>query len=156
MHLSTLPVDCRVGKLILLGAMFGVADEALTMAAIMSLRSPFMSPPQRREEADRAKHTFATEQSDHLTVLRAYNEVDAMGNDRFNFCREYFLGIKTIQTIALLAHLLEKGNAGPFLVVAPLSAYPHWQRECERWAPSLRTVAYVGVQADRARLREAC
>ena len=27
-HLSALPVDCRVGKLILLGAMFGVADEA--------------------------------------------------------------------------------------------------------------------------------
>jgi HrpA-like RNA helicase len=26
-HLSTLPCDCRIGKLILLGAMFGVADE---------------------------------------------------------------------------------------------------------------------------------
>jgi HrpA-like RNA helicase len=79
LHLSTLPVDCRVGKLILLGAMFGCADEALTIAATLSFRSPFLSPPQRREEADRAKRQFATGQSDHLTVLKAYNECDAQG-----------------------------------------------------------------------------
>jgi hypothetical protein len=49
----------RVGKLILLGAMFGVADEALTIAATLSYRSPFLSPPQKREEADAAKRSFA-------------------------------------------------------------------------------------------------
>ena len=32
-HLSTLPVDVRIGKLILFGAMFNVVDEALTIAA---------------------------------------------------------------------------------------------------------------------------
>jgi HrpA-like RNA helicase len=37
-HLSTLPVDARIGKLILFGAMFGVADETLTVAAILSHR----------------------------------------------------------------------------------------------------------------------
>jgi HrpA-like RNA helicase len=30
-HLSTLPVDVRIGKLILLGTIFGVVDETLTM-----------------------------------------------------------------------------------------------------------------------------
>ena len=44
-HLSTLPVDCRVGKLILFGAMLGVADEALTIAASLSSRNPFLAPP---------------------------------------------------------------------------------------------------------------
>ena len=54
-HLSTLPVDCRVGKLLLMGSMFGVADEALSVAASLSFRSPFLSPPAKREEADRCK-----------------------------------------------------------------------------------------------------
>jgi ATP-dependent RNA helicase DHX57 len=48
-----------------------VADEALTIAAILSHRSPFMAPPSKRDEADAAKRSFAVggaAQSDHLTV----------------------------------------------------------------------------------------
>ena len=115
-HLSTLPVDCRIGKLILLGAMFGVTDDALTIAATLSYRNPFMSPMAAREEADRAKMTFATAQSDHLTVLNAYKQVDAMGKSRFDFCRENFLSIKTIQTIAgLKRQFLELLSAAGFV-----------------------------------------
>jgi hypothetical protein len=115
-HLSSLPVDCRVGKLMLLGAMFGCADEALTIAATLSYRSPFLSPPQKRDEADRAKHLFATGQSDHLTALRAYQECDAAGSRRFDFAREHFLGIKTLQTIAgLKRQLLELLSAAGFV-----------------------------------------
>jgi hypothetical protein len=80
----------------------------LTIAATLSYRSPFMSPPQKREEADAAKHRFATHQSDHLTALKAYNECDVQGGKRFEFARENFLGIKTLQTIAgLKRQLLE-------------------------------------------------
>jgi HrpA-like RNA helicase len=115
-HLSTLPVDCRIGKLILLGAMFGVTDDALTIAATLSYRNPFMSPISAREEADRAKMTFATAQSDHLTVLNAYKQVDAMGKSRYDFCRENFLSIKTIQTISgLKRQFLELLSASGFV-----------------------------------------
>ena len=115
-HLSTLPVDCRIGKLILLGAMFGVTDDALTIAATLSYRNPFMSPISAREEADRAKMTFATGQSDHLTVLNAYKQVDAMGKSRYDFCRENFLSIKTMQTIAgLKRQFLELLSAAGFV-----------------------------------------
>ena len=115
-HLSTLPVDCRIGKLILLGAMFGVTDDALTIAATLSYRNPFMSPMSVREEADRAKMKFATAQSDHLTVLNAYKQVDAMGKARYDFCRENFLSIKTIQTISgLKRQLLELLSAAGFV-----------------------------------------
>lgn len=33
---------------------------------------------------------------------------------------------KTIQCIALIAHLMSKGVAGPYLVVAPLSTIQNW------------------------------
>lgn len=116
-HLSHLPVDCRIGKLILLGAMFGVANDALTVAATLSYRSPFQSPISRREEADRAKMMFATAQSDHLTVVRAYNEVDSIkGHAKYDFCRENFLSIKTLQTIAgLKRQFLELLSAAGFV-----------------------------------------
>ena len=116
-HLSHLPVDCRIGKLILLGAMFGVANDALTIAATLSYRSPFQSPIARREEADRCKMGFATAQSDHLTVVRAYNEVDSIkGHAKYDFCRENFLSIKTLQTIAgLKRQFLELLSAAGFV-----------------------------------------
>ena len=115
-HLSTLPVDCRIGKLILLGAMFGVANDALTIAATLSYRSPFQAPISKREEADRAKMSFATAQSDHLTIVNAYNSVDSMGHARFSFCRENFLSIKTLQTIAgLKRQFLELLSASGFV-----------------------------------------
>ena len=51
-HLSCLPTDVRIGKFILLGAIFGVTDEALTIAAILSSRSPFVAPYDKRDQAD--------------------------------------------------------------------------------------------------------
>ena len=48
---------------------------------------------------------------------------------------------KTIQTIALLAHLLERGVPGPFLVVAPLSTLSNWSHEFAKW--SLTSVLFI-------------
>lgn len=41
---------------------------------------------------------------------------------------------KTLQTIAFLAHLREKGVWGPFLIVCPLSTLANWINEFERFA----------------------
>ena len=108
-HLSKMPVDVHIGKLILLGAIFGVTNDALTIAATLSTRSPFLSPMNKREEADEAKRHFGTNQSDHLTAVRAYNEWDSVpGPDKYEFCRERFLGFRTLLTIAgLKRQLLE-------------------------------------------------
>lgn len=131
-HLAALPVDVRIGKLILLGAIFGLTDDVrwfgggggggrcaceldlltraprsrpfprqvLTIAAVLSGRPPFLSPFERRAEADASKRAFCVAQSDHLTALNAYREFDRGGAGRFDMCRERFLGVKTLITIA--------------------------------------------------------
>jgi len=44
---------------------------------------------------------------------------------------------KTLQTIALFCRLYEsERDAGPFLVIAPLSTISNWQREVRRFAPA--------------------
>ena len=56
---------------------------------------------------------------------------------------------KTIQVIALIAHLLTKDVTGPFLVVAPLATLPNWVREFEKWLPAQPVIRYHGAGADR-------
>ena len=121
-HLSLLPCDARIGKYILLGAIFGAIDETLTIAAVLTSRSPFVSPFALRDAADAEKRSFAGDtQSDHLAALRAYAEYDSItGNARYDFARSHFLGIKSLQQIGALKRqflelLSEAGFAPPRL-----------------------------------------
>ncbi len=53
--LAELPVEPKVGRLILLGAALRTLDPALTIAAAMGYKDPFLSPPTRRQEADEVR-----------------------------------------------------------------------------------------------------
>ena len=106
-HLACLPTDARLGKFILLGAIFGVVDEALTIAATLSHRTPFIAPFDKRDAADAAKRSFSVGQSDHLAALNAYRQFDSLpGNGKYDFARANFLGIKSLQTIGQLKRQL--------------------------------------------------
>jgi hypothetical protein len=73
----------------------------LSLAVLGRFRSVWTSGSvsiRSRDEADAAHRQFAVGQSDHLTQLRAYMEWDSLaGPDKFSFCRNNFLGIKTLQ-----------------------------------------------------------
>lgn len=56
---------------------------------------------------------------------------------------------KTIQVIAMIAHLRSQQVAGPFMVVAPLATLPNWIREFEKWLPSLPVIRYHGTNVER-------
>ena len=49
--LAQLPIEPRVGQLVLLGAVFGTLDPVLTIAASLGYKEPFLSPPTKRREA---------------------------------------------------------------------------------------------------------
>jgi len=74
--------------------------------------------------------------------------------DRFGLgaCLADDMGLgKTIQLIALLLHERERAAAtgeivAPTLVVAPMSVVSNWQREANRFGPSLRTIVHHGVE----------
>ena len=44
---------------------------------------------------------------------------------------------KTIQCIAVIAHMIEMGVKGPFLVAAPLSTVPNWVSEFKKFTPTV-------------------
>ncbi|XP_040000994.1 putative ATP-dependent RNA helicase DHX57 [Xiphias gladius] len=105
-HLACLPVDVRIGKLMLFGAIFRCLDPALTIAASLAFKSPFVSPWDKREEANEKKLAFALANSDHLALLQAYKGwcCAAKNGNRasFLYCRENFLSWRGLQEIASL------------------------------------------------------
>ena len=56
--LSKLPTDVHLGKFLLIAAVFRCLDAALTVAAALSTKSPFISPLGLEREADQAKSYF--------------------------------------------------------------------------------------------------
>eukprot|EP00936_MAST-01D_sp_MAST-1D-sp1_P002710 g2710.t1 len=57
---------------------------------------------------------------------------------------------KTIQTIGLLAYLMEtKNENGPFLIVVPLSTLSNWANEFQKWAPAIKVLVYHGEKKMR-------
>ncbi|KAL4803624.1 hypothetical protein BDV18DRAFT_144070 [Aspergillus unguis] len=51
---------------------------------------------------------------------------------------------KTIQSIGLLATLIQDHKCWPFLIVVPNSTCPNWRKEIKTWVPSIRAVTYYG------------
>ena len=52
---------------------------------------------------------------------------------------------KTIQTIAMIAYLIEKKNEnGPYLIIVPLSTLSNWVLEFGKWAPTVSAIGYKG------------
>ncbi|KAJ5610985.1 hypothetical protein N7510_007704 [Penicillium lagena] len=74
-YLSMIPADLRCAKLMIYGSIFGCIEPCLTMAAILTVKSPFVSPRERRDEANAAKASFSRPgDGDLLTDLSAYQQ----------------------------------------------------------------------------------
>lgn len=104
-QLARLPLDVFLGKLIILGAVFKCLDMALTVAAILSSKSPFVAPFGQRNQADTIRKGFKKGDSDLLTVYNAYSawkrvcQAATGGGAEFQFCRKNFLSPQTLANI---------------------------------------------------------
>lgn len=121
-QLARLPLDVFLGKLVLMGTVFKCLDMAITVAAILSSKSPFVAPFGQRAQADIVRLGFRRGDSDLLTVYNAYlawkrvcqSAVSASGGGEFQFCKKNFLSIQTLTNIEdlkgqLLVSLADSG-----------------------------------------------
>lgn len=104
-HLSTIPADLRCGKLMVYGATFSCLEACLTTAAILTVKSPFVSPQAKREESKAARSAFAPTQGDLLCDLRAYEQwwimkATSSYRDVKSWCDENYLSNQTLNDIA--------------------------------------------------------
>jgi non-specific serine/threonine protein kinase len=83
-------------------------------------------------------------------TLRAYQK---QGIAYLNFLNEYgFGGIlademglgKTVQTLAFIQYMIEQGYKGANLIVVPTSVLPNWEREADKFVPSMTKLTIYG------------
>jgi ATP-dependent RNA helicase DHX36 len=99
-HLAALPVAPAIGKMLLMGAVFGCVEPILTIAAGLAHRDPFVLPMNKKEEADEVKRRLAGESfSDHVALLRAFDgyQTARRRGDGSNFAWRHFLSENTLR-----------------------------------------------------------
>ena len=79
--LGRMPVDPRVGRIILAADEFGVLPEVLPIAAAMEIQDPRDRPPDRQQAADEAHSEFADPRSDFLSHLRLWRYYEQARSD---------------------------------------------------------------------------
>ncbi|KAI4144528.1 MAG: hypothetical protein L6R39_004139 [Caloplaca ligustica] len=104
-HLSMIPADLRCGKLMVYGATFGCFEACLTIAAILSTKSPFVSPQNKRDESRTARSSFAPNQGDLVCDCRAYEDwLKLKSRSSFRdlrvWCEQNFLSSQTLNDIS--------------------------------------------------------
>ena len=105
-HMASIQADVRCAKLLIYSCVFGCVEDALTVAAILSLKSPFVSPSDARDEANIATKTFDPQGcGDLICSLNAFNEWDDLKSklrmsELRHWCTDNFLSYPTLSDIA--------------------------------------------------------
>ncbi|KAF5190935.1 Dexh-box atp-dependent rna helicase dexh3 [Thalictrum thalictroides] len=101
-HLSMLPVEPKLGKMLIMGAIFNCLDPILTVVAGLSVRDPFLMPIDKKDLAEQAKSQFAArDYSDHLAIIRAYEGWKDAEREQsgYDYCWKNFLSAPTLKAI---------------------------------------------------------
>jgi pre-mRNA-splicing factor ATP-dependent RNA helicase DHX15/PRP43 len=91
-QMSDLPLDPQLAKLILVSPDYGCSVEIFTIVACLSVPQLFMRPREAAKQADEAKAQFIHNESDHLTLLKVYNEYNMVPQkDLKQWCWDNFV-----------------------------------------------------------------
>ena len=148
-QLAALSLDSSLGKLCLLASIFGCLDVALTISAILSSKSPFVTPFGARQRADTVRLGFKKGDSDLLTEYAAYAAwrrlCTTTSQSDFAFCKKNFLSQQNLGAIEdlksqLLTVLVDAG----FVRLSPTERTALGQ---VRYSSSSRNRRFVPVPA---------
>uniref|UniRef100_A0A3P8T2J2 DEAH (Asp-Glu-Ala-His) box polypeptide 34 n=1 Tax=Amphiprion percula TaxID=161767 RepID=A0A3P8T2J2_AMPPE len=71
--LAQLPVDVVIGKMLVLGSLFNLVEPVLTVAAALSVQSPFLRSSQQNPDCATARQPLHSNQGDPFTLLNTFN-----------------------------------------------------------------------------------
>lgn len=95
-RLAKLPIDPRIGRMLLASEHERCLTEALVVAASLSTQDPRERPIERAAEADAKHAVFREEGSDYLSALKLWRELHTQqkrlsGSAFRRWCREHFI-----------------------------------------------------------------
>ncbi|MCK5360019.1 MAG: ATP-dependent RNA helicase HrpA, partial [Gammaproteobacteria bacterium] len=95
-ELSRLPIDPRLGRMLIAGREFNCVNECLIICSALSVRDPRERPHDKREQAAQKQREFKADNSDFITLLNIWNTFHKQSallsqNKLRRWCREHFL-----------------------------------------------------------------
>ncbi len=101
-QLGRLPVDPRIGRMLLAAVEHVCLDEMLIIAAALSVQDPRERPLDKQQAADEIHATFRHEHSDFLTFVNLWNFLEkqrhALSRNKFGkLCQRHFLSVNRVQ-----------------------------------------------------------
>jgi pre-mRNA-splicing factor ATP-dependent RNA helicase DHX15/PRP43 len=101
--MSEFPLDPQLSAMVLHSPKYKCANEALSIAALLSVPQIFVRPRENAKAADEAKANFQHINGDHLTMLNAFHAYKGKcsppgGNPKLgqDWCRENFINGRSI------------------------------------------------------------
>ncbi|KAH9609039.1 hypothetical protein KSS87_007653 [Heliosperma pusillum] len=126
-YLTMLPMEPKLGKMLILGAVFSCLEPVLTVVAGLSVRDPFLTPMDKKDAfevssvvldcymfsespndvyftlqlADAAKVQFYRDYSDHLALIRAYDGWKSAEKEfgGYDYCWKNFISVQSMKAI---------------------------------------------------------
>ena len=102
-QLAKLPVDPRIGRMVLAAKSENALREVLVIAAALSVQDPRQRPSERAAAADEAQKRFNDEKSDFLSWLKLWKFFEEAlvqmksGRKLHEACREHFLSFNRMR-----------------------------------------------------------
>ncbi|KAE8295026.1 putative ATP-dependent RNA helicase DHX34 [Larimichthys crocea] len=87
--LAQLPVDVVIGKMLVLGSLFNLVEPVLTVAAALSVQSPFLRSSQHNPDCATARQPLHSNQGDPFTLLNTFNAWVEMKGERGSGSRKW-------------------------------------------------------------------
>ncbi|KAG1519546.1 hypothetical protein G6F52_008518 [Rhizopus delemar] len=110
--LAQLPVDAIVGKMLILGVVFHMVDPIVTIAAGMSVQSPFVRMTNRNADVIKNRNQFDSKHGDPFTLLNVWQAWLDVKNDRKEssrkWCKRHGVEEQRLYEIAKMKRQFEK------------------------------------------------
>ncbi|MEA2139303.1 MAG: ATP-dependent helicase HrpA, partial [Solirubrobacteraceae bacterium] len=151
-RLAQLPVDPRLGRMVLEADRLGCADEVIVVAAALSIQDPRVRPLEERAAADQMHARFRDERSDFVAFLNLWRHLreqqrELSGNQFRKRCRTEFLHYVRIREWQDLAAQLRQAARG---VGVTINAEPA-ELEAVHVALLSGLLSHVGLRNERRR-----
>jgi len=128
-RLARLPVDPRLGRMVLEADRLGCAEEVTVIAAALSVQDPRERPAELQAQADQLHARFRDPSSDFLAFLNLWNHLrdrrrELSGNQFRKSCREELLNYLRVREWQDLVAQLREAARGVDVELNPEPAQP--------------------------------
>ncbi|KAK7412419.1 hypothetical protein VNO78_03878 [Psophocarpus tetragonolobus] len=106
-QVAEIPLDPMVSKMIIASSQLGCSEEIITIAAVLSVQSIWISGRGIQKESDEAKLRFAAAEGDHITFLNVYKGFHQSGKSS-QWCHKNYVNYHAMRKVVEVREQLKR------------------------------------------------